>query len=424
MLSLFNQHTRQLVRLNPKSRRQELLDHQERVREVELAESCRKKSIARKVNSCFNDRAVNLKTSRDTLSQSIHRSLDAYEALKLRNNRVSHRGVEQEGQDFGKDLSINIKEMKNAAFHATRSIYGVVVQAALSVCGVMLVALTISWNNNSFGMRKGMVTTLEVSTVLFQVCFAVATFFVWDGGQLLALIDTVFCVVAPFADLFWFKQYETSSELTAANTARYCLLIGYMTVRFWSMTVKLRHRSWKKAILNDGVSTLERLELVWICRSTALASELFPIINETWGDLVKFWGKEKARAACRLDIYITDKDEAANKQFRNEVKNTALYRAGAINFCRPDLENILESHTLDLIATRRSSCSVLAFCGSPALSSSLHQCKISNDMLTAITGNKRHQMEFVSESYGGITKSKPKKQQKLKGSLPTWLQST
>jgi hypothetical protein len=43
---------------------------------------------------------------------------------------------------------------------------------------------------------------------------------------------------------------------------------------------------------------------------------------------------------------------------------------------------------------------------------SLHQHKISNDMLTAITGNKRHQMEYVSESYGGVKKSKPKQQPK------------
>jgi hypothetical protein len=285
------------------------------VRQVELAESCRKKSIARKINSCYNHRAVNLKTRQDTVSQSIHHSLDAYAALKLRNNR----GAEQEGQDAVKDLGINRKEMEKAAFQATRSIYGVVMLAALSVFGIMLVALTISWNNNSFGLRKGMITALEVSTVLFEACFGFATFFVWDGGQLLALIDTVFCVVAPFADWFWFKQYETNLELTANNVARYCLLIGYMTVRFWSMTVKPRHRSWKKAILNDGVSTLERLELVWMCRSTALASELFPIINETWVDLVQCWGKEKARAACRLDIYITDKDEAANEQFRNEA---------------------------------------------------------------------------------------------------------
>jgi hypothetical protein len=46
-----------------------------------------------------------------------------------------------------------------------------------------------------------------------------------------------------------------------------------------------------------------------MCRSTALASELFPVINETWDDLVKSWGEEEARAACCLDIYITDKDE-------------------------------------------------------------------------------------------------------------------
>jgi hypothetical protein len=404
MLSLLKQHVRQLVRLDPKSRHAELLDHQKRVRQVELAESHRKKSIAKKVKSCYKDRTVKLKTRQDTVSQSIHQSLDAYETLKLSHARGS--------EDFVKDLEINRKEMIQAAFSATRSIYGVVMLAALSVFGIMLIALTISWNNNSFGIRNGMVVFLEVSTVLFQMSFAAATFFLWDGGQLLALIDTVFCVVAPFADAFWFKQYESSSELTEANVARYCILIGYMTARFWSTTVKPRHRSWKKATHNDGVSSLERLELVWICRSTALASELLPIMDDTWGALVKRWGKENARAACRLEIYITDKDEAANEQLRREMENTAVYQSGAIHFGRPDLEKIIENHTLNLIATRRSSCSVLAFCGSPEVSLSLHQHKISNDMLTAITGNKRHQMEYVSESYGGVTKSKPKQQPK------------
>jgi ABC-type multidrug transport system fused ATPase/permease subunit len=409
MLSLLNQHVRQLVRLDPKSRRVELLDHQKRVRQVELAESHRKKSIAKKVKSCYNDRAVKLKTKQDTVSQTINESLDAYETLKLSNAR----GAEQQGKEFVKDLGINRKEMMQAAFSATRSIYGVVILAALSVFGILLIALTISWNNNSFGIRNGMVTFLEVTTVLFQMSFAAATFFLWDGGQLLALIDTVFCVVAPFADFFWFKEYETSSELSEANVARYCILIGYMTARFWSTTVKPRHRSWKKATLNNGVASLDRLELVWICRSTALASELLPIMDETWSRLVKCWGMENARAACRLEIYITDKD--ANEQLRREIENTAIYQSGAIHFGRPDLEKIIENHTLNLIATRRSSCSVLAFCGSPVLSLSLHQHKISNDMLTAITGNKRHQMEYVSESYGGVKKSNPKQQLKDDG---------
>ncbi|KAL3939665.1 MAG: hypothetical protein SGBAC_005642, partial [Bacillariaceae sp.] len=45
--------------------------------------------------------------------------------------------------------------------------------------------------------------------------------------------------------------------------------------------------------------------------------------------------------------------------------------------------------------------SLLAFCGCPKLSADIHHAKRSNDMITAITGHKKHQMEFVSESYGG-----------------------
>jgi hypothetical protein len=37
-------------------------------------------------------------------------------------------------------------------------------------------------------------------------------------------------------------------------------------------------------------------------------------MNETWSALVDCWGEENARNACRLQIYITDKDEAANEQ--------------------------------------------------------------------------------------------------------------
>jgi hypothetical protein len=139
--------------------------------------------------------------------------------LKLSNAR----GAEQQGKDFVKDLGINRKEMRSS-LSATRSIYGVVMLAALRV-----------WHHDcsdnfmeqqQLRIRNGMVTFLEASTVLFQISFAASTFFLWDGGQLLALIDTVFCVVAPFADFFWFKEYETSSVLTEANVAR-CILIGY-----------------------------------------------------------------------------------------------------------------------------------------------------------------------------------------------------
>lgn len=86
--------------------------------------------------------------------------------------------------------------------------------------------------------------------------------------------------------------------------------------------------------------------------------------------------------------------------------------------CRPDLKEIIENHTLDLIATRRSSCSVLSFCGSPELSQKLHHFKISNDMLAVMTGNRKHQMEYVSESYGGVkTPKKPQPQKRVEHPL-------
>jgi hypothetical protein len=151
-------------------------------------------------------------------------------------------------------------------------------------------------------IRNGMVTFLEVLRCSSDefCCY----FFLWDGGQLLAaLIDTVFCVVAPFADLIWFSS--TKPVRCSQRPTLQIPLIGYMTARFWSTTVKPRHRSWKKATHNDGCLIARATELVWICRSTALASELLPIMNETWSALVDCWGEENARNACRLQIYIT-----------------------------------------------------------------------------------------------------------------------
>jgi hypothetical protein len=44
----------------------------------------------------------------------------------------------------------------------------------------------------------------------------------------------------------------------------------------------------------------------------------------------------------------------------------------------------------------------LAFCGAPNLAREIHYNKISNDMITAMTGHCRsHIMDYVSESYGG-----------------------
>jgi hypothetical protein len=39
-------------------------------------------------------------------------------------------------------------------------------------------------------------------------------------------------------------------ELAEDNVVRYCILIGYMTARFWNMTANPRRGPWEKATHN------------------------------------------------------------------------------------------------------------------------------------------------------------------------------
>ena len=96
----------------------------------------------------------------------------------------------------------------------------------------------------------------------------------------------------PFADWYWFGHYEQNGILSPSDITTYSLLMGYLTARVWSMTVKPRHRSWRTAdggCSSTGLTTLERLEMVWVVRSASLVSEILPEINTIWDELVSVW---------------------------------------------------------------------------------------------------------------------------------------
>jgi CTP:phosphocholine cytidylyltransferase-like protein len=63
---------------------------------------------------------------------------------------------------------------------------------------------------------------------------------------------------------------------------------------------------------------------------------------------------------------------------------------------------MIQDHTTELIKTRSHSHSLLAYVGTPQLAEEIRHCKLSNDMVTAITGYRKHQMEFVSECNSGV----------------------
>jgi hypothetical protein len=256
-------------------------------------------------------------------------------------------------------------------------------------------------------LYDGMVQALMVLTAVFQLSFAVVACCVWDASQFAAFIDIAFLLIIPFADWYWFSHYERNGVLSPADITTYSLLMGYLTARTWSMTVKPRHRSWRATADCCSSTTLERLEMVWVARSASLVSEILPEINTIWDELVSQWGVENACAVCRISIYVTDTDQQAVALLQQELLHLSLGgQSGCIHFERPDFGAIIENHTLDRISTRRNSVTVLAFCGSPTLARELHHLKINNDMVAAVTGHKRHQMEFMSESYGGGSSQK------------------
>jgi hypothetical protein len=392
LISLFKHHVRNLLRLDPKKYFKELVEDEHKTIDIEEAELLRKGSVAEKVTFGCRDKKneySSRRSSRDMLSSSIRRRVARHDEL----------------HDWDK-LRGNMKEMKKAASMATRSIYGVVALTALPVMGVGLLALTISWNTIPIDIKPGMVDILKLLTMLFQSFFAGIAIFVWDGNTILTYIDMVMCILSPFADWYWVNVCEKYGSLPTTDITLYCLLVGYMTARVWAKAVMPRHKSRSAEVGGFSVNRVNRLDVVWTTRSASLVSEILPDLLDVWETLGANWGAENRLKVCRISIYITDRDQEACSMLRRELLGTDLYKSGAIAFSRPDLPKVIEDHTIDMICSKRNSYSLLAFCGSPSLGREIHHHKISNDMMTAITGNKRHQMEFVSESYGGVKASK------------------
>jgi hypothetical protein len=404
MLSLFNQHIQQLLRLEPESHFVAMQQQQAKVDRIEKAVQNRKRPIAAKVarsTCCVSPQKDQLKSKSESLKASIQTGLSQLEQFSDNGSRSSFFDKRDSLRMPG-PIRQSQSAMKRAAFQATRSIYGVVMLCMFTVLGVLLLAATISLCGNK--ISEGTFIFVGTCTIAFQACYASVALFVWEGSSVLAVLDMLLILIVPLADWYFYCQYRADGEITHKVLLQCSILLGYMLARTWCQSVRPRHMSWKTRVHADGIAPLDGLELVWISRSAALVSELLPIISNNYQKLVTVWGEENAHAVCAISIYVTDKDQGEIKALEDSLDESPHFRSVSIKFQRPDLPDIIERHTHNVICTRKYSHSVLAFCGSPSLATKLHQAKIHNDMLTSITGNKRHQMEFVCEAYGGENK--------------------
>ena len=387
VLSLFQEHVKRMLLLDPAAHLVELQEAERNAVKVKLAREARQAPVVANVATmgCCNTKE---------LEQS--QSTDDKRRLMMQNtfSQASSASTYQ-------DVVRTRRKLQMASLMVTRSIYGAVLQTFLGAFGVMVIGLTISWNTIKIDLYPHMTTLLQIFAIIFQSMFAVAAIFFWRGRNFFTYIDICMVAISVFSDWYWNIIYDQDGTLPGTQITTITLLLGYMMLRFWSKTVGVGEGQETK-LDRTGLSAIERLDVVWVTRSANLVSRVIPDIERRYTSLVKAWGEEYAKEVCRVTVYITDKDPEAVKVLKQEIQHMTLYRNGHVNFCRPDFGNLIEGHTLDMIDSRSYSTSLLAFCGSPQLSGVIRQNKIANEMVTATTGFKHHTMDFISESYGGV----------------------
>lgn len=406
VLSMLKQHVHQLLRLDPNNyfAEQELLD--KKIRYVSSSYRHEEKSVCHlpcsrsRKNEGYGLDAAPHQPKQPKLMMGDLRSSENQNQKRESRLASSIRDLQEIMTD--NERKMTLKDIRNQSRRARLPIIASVALLLVPVLGVTTIGLTLSWNTILIDLYPWMIDTLKIATIVFQSVFALIALFVHNRSEFLTYIDVAVSMVSVFADWYWFAN-DRWCNMNSGDLVYFSILLGYMTLRTWYNAVRARARSWRNKVGTKLASNnFDKLSFVWVTRSAPLVSKLIPDVIHIHNSLVSAWGQHAANKLCNIAIYITDKDQAACDALKAEIGHSSLFQSRAVRFGRPDIQKLIEDHTLDRINDERGvpTTTLLAFCGSPSLSSEIQQAKIKNDISAVITGNGHHQMEFVSESYG------------------------
>lgn len=407
MISMLQQHVAQLLRTKPQAHKTAIERQQKRIAALEAAEKPHKMPIGLQLIRTFHKNKHQDVPRRRTRQTSISKleimqemvrasATDSDSIFDADLSRSCNKSFCGENSEV---LTLQKKQMKKEGFQASRSIYGVVLLSFMPAIGAALVARMACTQYEGRMVDPWSFWLLCAATLSYQAVFAALAVFVWDGRQFLTMLDCLVVLSVPALDWFWYSRCKQDT-FTGQHRIVYILLTSYMTLRCWWKSVRPRHRSWRESTRNAGMTALECFEFVWISRSAALTAELVPVLDSVLQRLLTVWNTDDLTNVLDMRIYVTDKDSDAVAALQEVLAGTHLDRLHCIHVGRPDLQELIDNQRLDRIASRTNSYSLLAFCGSTTLAHQLHESKISTDMISSMTGSKRHQMEFVSENYG------------------------
>mmetsp|Transcript_9287 Transcript_9287/g.13747 ORF Transcript_9287/g.13747 Transcript_9287/m.13747 type:complete len:959 (+) Transcript_9287:157-3033(+) len=410
MLSLFKQHVRDLLKLDPKN----FFDEEER-RNMIINEAYREKRM--REGSIFNLIRAPCRRSDEETSYLTDAPVSAIKRKRLSSALLSIDDSKVGTTDFHESQKFRYKEVKGAARRATVPIYGNVARTLIPILGITMIGVTLSWNmlaEQLVLIKKEKVhvdqlffmeDTLKVGTIIFQVIFFLETIFVHNRAQFLTYIDVVFSLISFAVDWYWFEN-DLWASFDTSQLFYYSLLMGYMALRAWTMAVDNSSDFFAAVSKHERSPVLSKLHLIWVTRSASLASEILPDISNILEHLCQEWGEKAAKRVLQITVHVTDPNIAHRRLLEHDLRDTSLLKNGIIKFGRPIFQDIIDHNITDRIIEANSftgkycSNTLLAFCGSPSLANEVHRAKILTDMTTVISGNNYHCIDFVSESYG------------------------
>ena len=402
---MFKQHARRLLRLDPKTYFRHHKESEEAIRRIRLAQDTRKGSALSKASkTCRPDKQEQQRdlTDKQMTRQSLH-------AERIRNlvkeQSVRAQNAMTDWQGFIKTLD----QLKGKLKKAKKFVYMELILGLIPVLGLCVLSLALSWTFLGIELDKlelkryyFMDLALGTITVLFQAIFALAVFCFWSSDNFFFFLDVAVIAGSIILDIFQYRgSWTTMDSLLFAS---YISSIAYCTVRSWSLAVESKHSSWTSVGAQDGLNTLDLLHFVWVTRSASLAAAVLPDIDDIVEELLSLW-QEDLQKVCRISVYVTDKSAKDNEALKELLeKQNSIFK---IDLNRPNFETLLENHMIEMIDNKKQSRTVVAFCGSPQLASTIQGIKLSNDAIVRSTGYKYHGMEFIAESYGGVKSPEP-----------------
>ena len=167
------------------------------------------------------------------------------------------------------------EELNKATFRATQSFYGTAILTFVTLFGVIVFSLNLSWTLTTAEIDKDMMTDLEIITILLHAIFFVCSFFIWNGVTLQSYVDGMLSVALPFLD--WY--YHSIESLSTGQVITLSIVNGYITFRFYQKTLETVGQ-------HTTAENVEHLRFIWAVRTVKIARQLYPEILGKNIDLV------------------------------------------------------------------------------------------------------------------------------------------